>query len=131
MEGKRPVEGRSPPVIAHIVLFAPKPTLSREDRRQLGTALSQAIATIPSIRRARIGRRRTHGRPYEQLMLVNYTHAAILEFDDVQGLQVYLEHSAHEALAAQFFACFEQALFYDFELDDGALGVEALLEETD
>jgi len=64
-------------------------------------------------------------------MLVNYTHAAILEFEDVEGLRAYLEHPAHEALASQFFACFGQALFYDFELRDGALGVETLLAETD
>ena len=69
----------------------------------LADALTVAIRDIPSVRRARIGRRVTHGRPYEQLMDVDYEYAAVLEFDDVDGLQAYLAHPAHEALAARFF----------------------------
>jgi len=64
-------------------------------------------------------------------MHVNYTHAAILEFDDLAGLTSYLEHPAHAALATQFFACFEQALMYDFELKDGESGLNALVDETE
>jgi hypothetical protein len=56
----------------------------------------------------------------------DYTHAAILEFDDVGGLRAYLEHPLHETLATQFFACFEQALMYDFELAEGG---DAVLTE--
>jgi hypothetical protein len=114
-------------MIAHLVLFRPRPKLSDADRRGLADALTQALRDIPSIRAARVGRRITHGRPYEALMQVDYSYAAVLEFDDMAGLQAYLEHPAHEALAAQFFACFEDALMYDFELKAGEAGVADLL----
>jgi hypothetical protein len=92
-------------------------------------ALARAIDEISAIRRIRIGRRRTHGRPYEQLMRENYTHAAILEFEDLAALHAYLEHPAHADLATRFFECFEQALMYDFDVRDGREGLAALVEE--
>ena len=114
-------------MIAHLVLFRPRPGLPDADRRALAEALTAALRDIPSIRRARVGRRITHGRPYEALMQVDYSYAAVLEFDDVAGLKAYLEHPAHEALGALFFACFEDALMYDFDLKDGEVGVAGLL----
>ena len=114
-------------MIAHLVLFRPRPNLPDADRRGLAEALTRALRDIPSIRRARVGRRITHGRPYEALMRVDYSYAALLEFDDVAGLKAYLEHPAHDALGAQFFACFEDALMYDFELKEGEAGVADLL----
>ena len=90
---------------------------------------ADAINEIGSIKRARIGRRRTHGRAYEQLMRENYTHAAILEFEDLAGLQAYLEHPVHAGFASRFFECFEQALMYDFDVRDGHAGLNALIEE--
>jgi hypothetical protein len=89
--------------------------------------LATALREIPSIRRARVGRRLTHGRPYEALMRVNYEYAALLEFDDLAGLQAYLQHPAHETLASRFFASFEEALMYDFELKEGADALGDLL----
>ena len=65
----------------------------------------------------------THGRPYEQLMRADYTHIAMLEFDDVAGLKAYLEHPVHEQLATRFFAAFEEALMYDYEVAEGDAGV--------
>lgn len=115
-------------MIAHLVLFRPKADLSPADRQGLVDALSTAIAEIPSVRRAQVGRRVTHGRPYEQLMRVDYTHAAILEFDDLEGLQAYLRHPAHEELARQFFLSFEEGLFYDFVFGEGEAAVKRLVE---
>ena len=114
-------------MIAHVVIFRPRPGLSDTDRRDLADAFREALRDIPSIRRARIGRRVTHGRPYESLMGVDYQYAAILEFDDLAGLEAYLEHPAHDALASRFFATFEEALMYDFDLKDGTDGVADLL----
>ena len=64
-----------------------------------------------------------HGRPYEQLMRVNYEYAAVLEFDDVEGLKAYLNHPAHEALGTMFFESFQEALMYDFDLKEGTLEI--------
>ena len=114
-------------MITHIVLFRPRADLSPAARAALADALTAAVRAIPSVRRARVGRRVLHGRPYEQLMRVDYTHAAVLEFDDVAGLQAYLQHPAHERLATQFFEAFEEALMYDFELDEGEAAVSALI----
>ena len=116
-------------MIVHAVLFRPKPGLSATDRRDLVDAFSTAIREIPSIRRARIGRRTRLGRSYEQLMRDDYTYAAFLEFDDVTGLRAYLDHSAHQELGARFFTCFEQALIYDFDMTGDDHALDALLRE--
>ena len=89
--------------------------------------MTTALRDIPSIRRARIGARVTHGRPYELLMKVNYEFAAILEFDDLEGLTAYLTHPAHDALGARFFEAFEEALMYDYTLEEGPDAVTTLL----
>jgi hypothetical protein len=114
-------------VIAHIVLFQPRPDLSAAQRQGLADAFATALRDITSIRRVRVGRRHMHGRGYEGLMRVHYEYAALLEFDNAAGLQAYLEHPAHEQLAARFFTAFEEALMYDFELKEGEDGLLALL----
>ena len=114
-------------MVAHVVLFRPKPGLDTDARQRLAAAFEHALRTIPSIRRAHIGRRVTHGRPYEQLMSVDYEYAAILEFDTVADLTAYLSHDAHDALGALFFEAFDVALMYDYEMEEGAAGLAALL----
>jgi len=107
-------------MIAHLVLFRPRPDLTSDARAALAAAFETAIREIPSIRRARVGRRVTHGRPYEALMRVDYQYTAILEFDDLAGLKAYLAHPAHDQLASRFFSACEDALMYDFEMSEGA-----------
>ena len=115
-------------MIAHVVLFRPRRDLSSGDRETLVSTFSTALQAIPSIRRARVGRRITHGRPgYEQLMRIDFPYAAVIEFDDTAGLTAYLAHPAHEQLGEQFFAVFEEALMYDFEMADGEDGLLKLL----
>jgi hypothetical protein len=117
-------------MLVHLVMFRPRPDLDPAGRQRLADALSAAMQQIPSVRRARVGRRVTHGRPYEQLMRVDYTHIAMLEFDDVAGLKAYLEHPAHEQLAARFFEAFEEALMYDYDVADGEEGVRIVTSAT-
>ena len=52
-------------------------------------------------------------------MRVDYEYAAMLDFDDLDGLKMYLEHPAHEALATRFFAVLDESLIYDFEFEEG------------
>ena len=106
-------------MIAHLVLFKPRADLSPDARRQLAASFEAALKQIPSIRRARVGKRLLHGRGYETLMTVDYEYAAVIEFDDEAALKAYLEHPAHQQLGAQFFEMFEQALMYDFDLAEG------------
>jgi hypothetical protein len=114
-------------VVAHVVLFRPRAGLTRSERTALVDAFARALGEIPGIRRARVGKRVTHGRGYEQLMREDYEFAAVLEFDDVAALTSYLQHPAHEALGERFFASFDAALIYDYELTDGTQGLAALL----
>jgi hypothetical protein len=114
-------------MIAHVVLFTPRADLSPDARRQLAASFEAALKQIPSIRRARVGKRLLHGRGYEALMTVDYEYAAVIEFDDEAGLKAYLEHPAHQQLGSQFFEVFEQALMYDFDLEEGTTALAALL----
>ena len=115
-------------MIAHIVLFRPRPDLSVSEREALAAAFTAALGEIPTIRHAWVGHRFTHGRGYEQLMRVDYEYAAVLAFDDAQGLLAYLEHPAHQQLGDRFFSAFADALMYDFELQEGHEGIAALVE---
>lgn len=117
-------------MIAHIVLFKPRADSSSDARRRLTASFEAALKQIPSIRRARVGKRILHGRGYEALMQVDYPYAAVIEFDDRAGLAAYLDHPSHAQLAAQFFGVFEHALMYDFELVDGTAGLAALLADA-
>jgi hypothetical protein len=105
-------------VVAHVVLFRPRADLGIDERAALVASFARALREIPGIRRTRVGRRVTHGRPYEQLMQENYEYAAVLEFDDVRALEAYLQHPAHEELGKRFFASFEAALIYDYEMNE-------------
>jgi hypothetical protein len=107
---------------AHVVLFRPRPDLTDEARQALVAAFDAALREIPAIRRARVGRRLMLGRPYESLMTGDYPYIAILEFADRAALAAYLEHPAHTQLASRFFAAFEEALIYDFELSEAVGG---------
>jgi hypothetical protein len=113
-------------MIAHVVLFRPRANLSPAGRTALVAAFETALREIPSIRRANVGRRLLQGHSYEALMKANYEYAAVLEFDDASALNAYLAHPAHQQLSVQFYGAFEQALMYDFEVQEGEAGVAAL-----
>lgn len=103
-------------MIAHIVLFRLRPEVSLEERRALIDAWAAALNDIPMIRRARVGQRVRVGRSYESLTRLDFPYAAVLEFDDVDGLRAYLDHPTHEAMATRLFAVIADTLIYDFEM---------------
>ena len=107
-------------MVSHIVLFRPKPDLDPEARDRLVAAFTAALRDIPHLLHARVGTRVQHGRPYEQMMGVNYEYAAILEFAEVDDLRAYLQHPVHDALGAAFFECLEDVLIYDYDMREGA-----------
>lgn len=108
-------------MIAHVVLFSPRPDLPPEERRALIDALVGASAGIPSIRRFRVGKRVRHWMPgYEQLMRDDYEFAAIIEFDDIDALKVYLAHPSHAAIGHHFMASASKALAYDYVVVEAA-----------
>lgn len=102
-------------MMLHIVLFKPRPDLTAEGRRALATAFVRAVREIPFVRSVRLGRRVRHGAAYETVSPDAADYAAILEFDDLAGLQAYLRHPAHEELGARFNDSLSAALVYDVE----------------
>jgi Stress responsive A/B Barrel Domain len=77
-------------------------------------ALRNAAKEIPTVRRFHVGTRVTHGAAYEELMPLDFPFAALVEFDDLAGLQTYLRHPAHEKLGELFYALQDAALAYDY-----------------
>jgi stress responsive alpha/beta barrel protein len=106
-------------MIAHVILFSPKGDLTPAARRDLLESLVATSGDIPSIRRFRVGRRVKHGLPgYEQRMRDDYEFAAVIEFDDVDGLKAYLAHPSHATIGQHFTASASRALAYDYVMSE-------------
>jgi hypothetical protein len=116
-------------VIAHVVLFTPRGSLSPDERRTLVADLERACAGIPSIRRARIGRRRILGVPYDNVGPVHFQFVVIMEFETEADLRSYLHHPAHVELGRWFHQGADVALAQDFEMVE-AEGLRALVTDN-
>jgi hypothetical protein len=107
-------------MVWHLVLMKPKADLTAEDRRALVDAFDRAVRDIPTVRETRVGRRVIHGAAYETAAPDSADFVVSIGFDDLAGLQTYLQHPAHSELAARFYQSLSSALIYDFEqVDDG------------
>lgn len=103
-------------MIAHVVLLKPRADLSAADRLAFVAAFERAAREIPTVRGARLGKRVAHGADYERGMPDTADLVAILDFEDVAGLQAYLGHPAHAELGTLFGRCVSAAAVYDFEV---------------
>jgi hypothetical protein len=103
-------------VISHVVLMKPRADLSAADRQAFVAAFERALRDIPSVRSVRIGRRVVHGAAYEALSPDAGDYLAVIDFDDLAGLQEYLRHPAHVELGARFYQALSAALVYDYEI---------------
>lgn len=102
-------------MIAHVVLFRPRATLTTDERAALIESLKAAVTGIPTIKRTTIGKRILLNRPgYETAMAEHYEYSAILEFDSEADLRAYLDHPAHTNLGRLLFTAAEAVLAYDF-----------------
>ena len=102
-------------MIAHIVLFRPRATLTADQRQTLVNALRAAVEGIPQVKRATIGRRILLNRPgYETQMAEHYEYSAILEFESEADLRAYLDHPSHNDLGRLLFTSADAVLAYDF-----------------
>ena len=118
-------------MIIHVVLFRPKATVLPDERKALARAFEQAVRSVPSVRRAQIGRRVQHGAGYENLPQPDLQYAALLEFDDRSGLDAYMEHPAHSEVGRRFFELMEEGMMFDYEVRDGRSADEAVSEWLD
>lgn len=110
------------PMVSHVVLMTPKPDLSTDARQAFVAAFERALREIPSVRGVRIGRRVMHGANYESAAVEAGAYLAIIDFDDLDGLQAYLRHPAHADLGARFYQTLSAAMVYDYEVG----GIEML-----
>ena len=102
-------------MVLHVVLFRPKAGISESDRNAMVAALHAAANDIPSVRRFQVGTRITHGAAYEPLMTQDFPFAAVIAFDDLAGLQAYLNHPKHRELGELFYRLQDAVLAYDYE----------------
>jgi hypothetical protein len=109
-------------MLTHLVLMAPRPGLTEADRSALIAAFERAIREIESVRHVRVGRRVVHGAGYEASAPDIAEYVAIIDFDDLAGLQAYLRHPAHGELGERFGLSLRSAVVFDFEVG----GVEEL-----
>jgi hypothetical protein len=103
-------------MVSHVVLMKPRPDLPPADGQALIDAFEHAMRAIPTVRGVRVGRRVVHGAGYEQTSPDTADFLIVIDFDDLDGLQAYLRHPAHEALGARFRQSLASALVYDFEV---------------
>jgi hypothetical protein len=108
-------------MIAHVILFKPKPELTSPERAGILRTLTSAARDIPGVRRFRVGRRIRHGLPgYEQGMREDFEFVVIIEVESVDALKTYLMHPSHAAFGSHFTRSAAAALAYDYELVDAA-----------
>ena len=102
-------------MVMHIVLMKPRPDLTQSGRDAFAAAFERAVREIPTVRGVRLGRRVTHGAGYEQGMPDTADFLASIDFDDLAGLQTYLQHPQHLELGRLFGESLSSALVYDFD----------------
>jgi len=108
-------------MIAHVVLMTPRSDVDDAARRAFASSFERAVREIPSVRAVRLGRRVRHGAGYEAgAPAADYL--AVIDFDDLAGLQTYLRHPAHAELGERFAMSLASASVYDFEMG----GLEAI-----
>ena len=105
-------------MVAHVVLYRPRPETDVAVRRAFLAALADAPRRIPAIRRFWIGRRITDGPGYRLGEFPDFPFMAVIEFDDRAGLEAYLAHESHQDVGRLFNETAEAALIYDFEMFD-------------
>jgi hypothetical protein len=106
-------------VVAHVVLYRPRPDLDPAAARELAETLAAAPEHIPTIRRVWAGRR-VDGPAYPFGPFPDLPYIGVVEFDDRDGLTAYLTHPFHGRLAQLFAATTAAAQVYDYEMFEGA-----------
>jgi hypothetical protein len=110
-------------MLIHVVLLKPRPDLSNDDRQRFINAFDHATRDVPTVRGVRVGTRVRHGAGYEGVAPDTADYLAMIEFDDLAGLQTYLQHPSHAELGRLFGTLLAGALVYDFQMDVAGLNI--------
>lgn len=109
-------------MISHVVLMTPRRDLTAAERQAFIGAFERAVTTIPAVKQVRIGTRVRVGADYEHGMPDSGEYLAVIDFEDLGGLEAYLRHPEHEALGRLFYQTLASALVYDYRVG----GIERL-----
>jgi len=110
-------------VTAHIVLFQPKAHVPAADRAAFAASLARACREIPTVRRAIVGKAAAIDAGYPRSFGNDtYDYAAVLEFDDRDGLVGYLQHPLHQELGRLFWLVCERTAIVEVDLTDAKSG---------
>jgi hypothetical protein len=106
-------------MIAHIVLFNPKPTASRELLLSCAQLLERLAREVPGVIRAPVGRSVSIDPGYERPFgEKTYQNVCVIEFDDKPSLVAYLTHPLHHELGRLFWELCESAVVLESEMAD-------------
>ncbi|HYN10794.1 MAG TPA: Dabb family protein [Vicinamibacterales bacterium] len=106
-------------MIAHIVLFTPKPNISRDLLLACAQLLERLAREVPGVVRASVGRSVAVDPGYPRpLGEKTYQNACVIEFDDKPSLLAYLTHPLHRELGRLFWELCESAVVLESEMVD-------------
>ena len=101
-------------MIAHVVLFEPKATITEADRETFLDAMKVAFKEIPTVMRSMVARRQLIGAGYEaKIGDQTYSYVSVVEFENIEGLNEYLGHQLHTRLGQLFWQYCDRTLIVD------------------
>jgi hypothetical protein len=107
-------------VIAHIVLFTPKHSVSHADLLAFAQSITETLSSVGSVGRAVVGRRIDVDPGYSRSFGEStYEFAAVIEFADEPALVQYLTHPLHHALGRMFWEKCEATVIVEIRCADG------------
>ena len=115
-------------MISHVVLFRTHRDLPSHERDGLLTAFERAVRDIPTVRGVRAGRRVLFGAGYEGAAPESVEVLVAIDFDDLSGLQAYLEHPVHVELGERFRRACANSMIFDFAGTEDASAIRALFD---
>lgn len=104
-------------MISHVVLMKPRSDLAVADGTAFLAAFERAVREIDTVRAVYVGRRVRHGAGYEATS-PDIEFIAIINFDNLEALQAYLRHPAHQELGTRFGQVMSLAMVYDCEVGE-------------
>jgi len=103
-------------MIAHVVLFEPKATITEADRDLFLDTMKTAFKDIPTVTRSLVAKRLVIGAGYEtKLGDQTYSYVSVVEFAGVPELKTYLDHPLHQRLGQLFWEYCDRTLIVDAE----------------
>jgi len=103
-------------MIAHVVLFEPKTSATVTERDAFVELLRATFSEISTVQRSFIGLRQKVGVSYEIILGdTTYSYASVVEFDDIEGLKIYLDHPLHVKVGQLFWQHCERTMIVDVD----------------